>query len=62
MNAAERLVLTATRIIVSYRIGRWILIGYLGTLHFLVFFSMYIVASSDHSKHQLDFERDAIKP
>jgi homeobox protein cut-like len=48
MNPAERLVLTVTQLIVSHRVARWIFIGYLTSLHLLIFSSMYFLALSGH--------------
>lgn len=51
MNPAERLVLIITQLIVSNRIARWIFIGYLSSLHLLVFSSMYFLAlTGDETK------------
>ena len=58
MNPAERLVLIVTQLIVSNRIARWIFIGYLSSLHLLVFSSMYFMAlTGDNNSVPIHLEK-----
>ncbi len=59
MNPAERLVLVITQLIVSNRIARWIFIGYLTSLHLLIFSSMYFLAlNGDDATAVTTLEKD----